>query len=45
MFFVGTASAEEKEPDAVAELGGATAWNVPGSRSLGPTSGSLRGIF
>jgi hypothetical protein len=35
--FVGTAFAEEKEPVAVLELGGASAWNVSGSRSFGPT--------
>ena len=29
--FVGIASAEEKEPVAVLELGGASAWNVPGA--------------
>ena len=34
---VGIASAEEK-PIAVLELGGASAWNVPGSRSFGPTA-------
>ena len=36
--FVGIAFAEEKEPVAVLELGGASAWNVPGSRSFGPTA-------
>jgi hypothetical protein len=36
--FVGIASAEEKEPVAVLELGGASAWNVPGSPSFGPTA-------
>ena len=35
--FVGIASAEEKEPVAVLQLGGATAWNVPGSGAFGPT--------
>ena len=36
--FVGIASAEEKEPVAVLQLGGATAWNVPGSGAFGPTA-------
>ena len=36
--FVGIASAEEKEPVAVLELGGASAWNVQGSPSFGPTA-------
>ena len=35
--FVGIASAEEKEPVAVLELGGASAWNVPGSPNFGPS--------
>ena len=33
-----TASAEEKEPVAVLELGGAGAWTVPGGYSFGPTA-------
>ena len=36
--FVGIASAEEKEPVAVLQLGGATAWNVLGSGTFGPTA-------
>jgi hypothetical protein len=36
--FGGIASAEEKEPVAVLELGGASAWNVQGSPSFGPTA-------
>ena len=36
--FVGIASAEEKEPVAVLQLGGATAWNAPGIGSFGPTA-------
>jgi hypothetical protein len=36
--FVGSASAEEKEPVAVLELGGAAAWNMPGGTALGPTA-------
>jgi hypothetical protein len=36
--FVGIASAEEKEPVAVLELGSAAAWNMPGGAALGPTA-------
>jgi hypothetical protein len=36
--FVGRASAEEKEPVAVLEFGGAAAWNMPGGGALGPTA-------
>jgi len=36
--FGGQACAEEKEPVAVLQLGGATAWNVPGGATLGPTA-------
>jgi hypothetical protein len=35
---IGVASAEEKEPFAVLELGGASAWSVPGGLSFGPTA-------
>jgi hypothetical protein len=36
--FVGSVLAEEKEPVAVLELGGAAAWNMPGGAALGPTA-------
>jgi hypothetical protein len=38
ILFVGVAWAEEKEPAAILQLGGAGAWNVPGGASFGPTA-------
>jgi hypothetical protein len=35
---VGIACAEEKEPVAVLELGGAGAWSVPGAATFGPSA-------
>jgi hypothetical protein len=38
LLFAGTALAEEKEPVAVIELGGAGAWDVRGGSSFGPSA-------
>ena len=36
--FVATAQAEEKEPTAILELGGAGGWGLPGASSFGPSA-------
>jgi hypothetical protein len=36
--FTDATSAEEKEPVAVVELGGASAWNIPGRAAFGPSA-------
>jgi hypothetical protein len=37
-FFGTSAQAEEKEPSAIIELGGAGEWGIPGSSSFGPSA-------
>jgi hypothetical protein len=36
--FIATAQAEEKEPTAIIELGGAGEWGLPGASSFGPSA-------
>ncbi len=38
LLFVGTAQAEEKEPIAIVEIGGAGDWGLSGSSSFGPSA-------
>jgi hypothetical protein len=38
LLFSATARAEEKEPTAIIELGGAGEWGLPGSSSFGPSA-------
>jgi hypothetical protein len=38
LFFTASAQAEEKEPNAIIELGGAGEWGLPGTSSFGPSA-------